>query len=104
MGRSFLETSFRSSFRIATKKEPMRELEVAGTMQSLFFWGFFVLRFYFLATTFAVNQTAMFYIFVESCVVGYIHLGFFLFSHQPNRNQIVLKWGSNISATYSGPH
>ena len=76
MGRSFLETSFRSSFRSATKKEPMRELEVAGTMQSLFVF-FFVLGFYFLATMFAVNQTAMFYIFVESCVVGYIRLSFF---------------------------
>ena len=73
----------------------MRELKVAGTMQLLFF---FVLGFYFLATTFAVSQTAMFYIFVESCVIGYIYL---LFSHQPNRNQIVLKWGSNVSATYS---
>ena len=78
MGRSFLETSFRSSFRIATKKEPMRELEVAGTMQSLFFCCFFfVLGFHFLAATFTVSQTAMFYIFVESCVVGYIRLSFF---------------------------
>ena len=47
-GRSFLETSFRSS-------EPMRGLKVAGTMQLLFF----VLEFYFLATTFAVSQTAI---------------------------------------------
>ena len=48
-GRSFLETSFRSS-------ELMRGLKVAGTMQLLFF---FVLGFYFLATMFAVSQTAI---------------------------------------------
>ena len=76
-GRSFLETPFRSCFRTATKKEPMREIKVAGTMQSLFF---FVLGFYFLATTFAVSQTAMFYIFVESCVVEYIRLSSFFYS------------------------
>ena len=55
----------------------MRGLKVAGTIQFLFF----VLGFYFLATMFAVSQTAMFYIFVESCVVGYLHLSF-SFSHQ----------------------
>ena len=62
-GRSFLETSFRSS-------EPMRGLKVAVF--------FFVLGFYFLATTFAVGQTAMFYIFVKFCVVEYIYLSFFI--------------------------
>ena len=53
----------------------MRGLKVAGTMHLLVF---FVLGFYFLATTFAVSQTAMLYIFVKSCVVEYIYLSFFI--------------------------
>ena len=64
----------------------MRELEVAGTMQSLFFFlCVCVLGFYFLATTFAVSQTAMFYIFVESCVVGISISVFFFFILPPTK-------------------
>ena len=41
--------------------------------------------------------------FIEPCVVGYIHISFFFLLHQSKSNQIVLKLGSNISATTQCP-